>query len=323
MPIHAGREVNFAVGYQAVKNTAVNPTILLPHSGADFDHAIDYKKNEDAIGLRDRRIGQQKLREFGDGPVKGYVDRLTAEWLMRNIFGGAGVATTLSNTRTVVYAKTKAGSVPIYNTLYAKNPNVDEVFTGAVMGKLDLEIMTDSWMTYSADFISLSVEDNTTALGTVDEPILFAPQGTKLELAADTSSFGSAAEVAAKSVKIMVDPDIEAYPGINNIGYQSINSKGITVEFEIVMLFEDATQRDYWKGNNDRALRITADAEAAYGTGDVITQFQITLPRVRFDDFSSSRDIDGLVEQTIKGSAYYDFNTGVRKTMQGQIITHA
>lgn len=322
MPAGPGREVKFAAGIQGNAQSEVAPTVFLPHSGSDFGRMIEYKDNEDALGVRDKRINQVKLRDYGKGPIAGNVDIDTLMWLYQNVFGNAGVSASSGNIRTITFAKPTPGASRPYNTLYCVEPNVNEKFVGGVMDKLELMWATDSWMKYTSEWTTLKAETNTTALPSVPDSILFAPSGTKLESAQNVAGLSAGLENEVKSVKITISNETEPYPKLNSTEFASIPSKGLMIDIEIVALFKGFVERNKWIANAFESLRLTADAERARGAHDVITQQVLQFNKVKYGEFKPGRSLDSLMEQTINAKAYYDPSSSQEKTLSGIIRTN-
>ena len=323
MPVYSAREVAFAAAIQGAPTTETAPVYFLPHSGADFMRKVDWVQNEDAVGMRDKRLDQTAVRDYGSGPIGGFVDIQTMIWLMQNIFGNAGVSSVSGNVKTTSWDKPTASASRPYNTLYCKEPNVNEKFVGAVMDSLELNMAVESWMKYTAEFTSLKAEANTTALPAIPEPILFPPKNIGLYSANDVGGLSPGSEVEVKAVKLKIMNETEAYPKLNSLGFAAIPSKGLAVDLEITALFKDDTERNKWIANRFQALRILANAEKAAGTGSPsISQLQIDLNRVKYGEFKPSRGLGSLVEQVIPAMAYFDPTSGQGKTLSGQIKTH-
>jgi len=312
----SNRDVQIYAGWESTSGTAVNPTVVFPHSGASFKRAESKIQTQVAFGKMNQNVNQTSSMSYGTGTIPGDLSVRIMGCLLTLLNKSAPTTSGSSSpyTHTWSFSEVTNGKTM---TFYRKNDNYTERFAGCALSTLEFDIMTDSYAKYTADIMGIDVSSSTQNQPTYDSTTeqFIVPSSTELKVAANASGISGATPIPVKSLKFKYDAQLEGYPVINSKSYSVMVSKGFSVSIEATLLFNDTTYRDFWTADTGRYCRF----EINTGTANRMMTFDLTNAKIfEWDD---TDDINTYGEQTFTFVGYID-SSGNTLTSK-QIDTYA
>ncbi len=310
MTTYSGRQVQLYGGIETTPGTAVTPKFTFNHDGAEFKRMIDEQMNENTYGRVDKYAGQQIIRQYAQGTIKGYADSDSLGLWLTLVNASSPTSTTSGAKHTHTYARANTAlgtTATIYRQAgLATAPNYREAYTGARLSKFELEMNQDSWAKYSADLIARQAASSNTTLAQANpttQPV-FRPKDISVKLASDVAGLSGATSIKAKTAKLTYNSDLKGYGTINSLDFAELVSASFDVMVEITALFENTTYRELWINKTYQAVEIKMTGDRAKGT--VTPVLTITIPSATIGSWQESTSLGDFVEETFTLNAHFN-----------------
>lgn len=304
----SGRLVYVGIGKETTRGTSLAPTYWPKWLDFDFIDRIEKVKNDSAIGVLDMYNDSEITQKWGEGALGGKLGDKSFGLILTGAFGVAP-SSALKGGESVVYNHTYTPAntaVAQSLTLVRKDSNTNKRYALAMLGKLDVEVVVGEYAKYSAEFTAKKgvTGTDTPSLTSENE---FVPRHATVKMATTTAGLGAATAIPLKSIKFSVDNHVEPYFVLGADDPQEINNLEREVTGELVLRYTDSTYETIWAANTDQAISVTiANTDVTIGTSSNPT-IAFTFPRITLEEFEKTPDKSGIVEQTFKFTALYDY----------------
>jgi len=302
-----GRQIKYGIGIETVAGTAVPATKWINQLSFELNPISTYATNNAAWGNIVKTNGADVLRTHTEGKLEAKLTDITSGYFLLGAFGSVSSASN-ADASGLVFDHTFSINENINGksfTLVRKDGIATEAFALARMGKWELSMKLDDYITYSADIIAKKGASTTATVAYVEEAE-FVPKHITVKTAADLAGLtGATAQTTVESFTLTVDPSIEIDWESGSADPAGITSRGYEASFEMTCRYNDTIFQDAYKNGTALALQITAlNSDVTIGT-TAKPKLVITSPKMNITDWTRKEDLDSPLTQTMTGTIHY------------------
>lgn len=269
---------------------------------------VEYEKIEPAQGRIEAGIEQHIIRKYSElafsAPVK-------SDWLghiLTGIFGSVSSNEASGETAIFDHTITVANnSTPPAYSLYMLDDVQSDLATYGIIKKLELTCNADGILNADVEVIAQARESGSgTAAYSTDHHF----QGSHLtvKIAADLASLGAASAVNFQTMKLTIEREVTPVYAFGSTEPNKFVAGAIKISGELSIVYENTTQRGYYEGETDKALRLDFnDSATTIGSAET-PQLLIDLAKINFISHERPDGIDEADIETMEFEASYDLD---------------
>jgi len=308
MPKYIGRRVSVGYGKETVRGTAVAASYWDKQADLSIDDKVEYIELNPAFGqiedIADLKIGGK----WAEGSITAQAKDRSLGILLLNVLGG--VSTAASAGETTVYDHTFAVSNTNQHqslTINVDDPVQDYRYANGMISDFELMVEIGKFSEYTASFMAQLGATATNAPSQIVENY-FLPQHGTFKHAANVAGIAAATAIGIKKFNLKISKNILNDQVTGQQAPADFLNQQFSVTGDIELLYQDeATFKTYYIGDTVRAVSMAlVNADVSLGVVPTRPALQITLPRVKFNEFSRDLSNDGVVTQKLTFTATYD-----------------
>lgn len=315
MADYIGRKVAVGIGKETVRGTAVAPTFWVRHLSLDFKKKGESVQNESALGVREKFSDSEIVKEWAEGKLEGKVNHKSIGLILLGAFGT--VATTAQGSGFKHTFSVDQSNTPQSLTVSRKDPNTDRQHALAMIKSLEVTIEAGEYVKFSCDIVSKKGVTATSTVAYVQE-YEFTSKDAYVKFADTTAALGAAVASAVKSAKLTLDLGVDPYFEVGSTEPTEIHAGAIEVTGEVVARHTDGTYEDMYFNHTKKAVLIGIKNLAVDLGAGLNPSLEFTLEQARVNDYDTSNDLDGIVEQTVGITG--EFSTTTAKAVSAVLI---
>lgn len=287
-----GRRVNLGIAKET-RGVGAAATFWLPRIGLSFDDKTDKYVSQDGYGGIEEANESFIIEKYGMGSVDGEVRSKSIGLFFTAIMGASpsftnpdpvvGQATWSSITQTNIHQSL---------AFQVSDPLADLMFKLVMLNTFELNVKVGEVAKFKCDFMS-KPSATTSATVAYASDSKFNCNNLTFKLADDIASLTAASNIPLKSLNLKIDKNLIRVHNTGSSEPNDICNQQFSVEGNIELLHEATTYKGYMTGNTYKAMRITLTNPTAI-TGAYYPNIQIDLPRVHFQNWESSKELNSL-----------------------------
>ena len=310
-----GRKVAVGLGKETTRGTAVAPAFFVRHLSLDFKKKGESTQNESALGVREKFSDSEIVKEWAEGKLEGKVNHKSIGLILLGAFGT--VATTTQGTGYKHTFTVNQSNTPQSLTVTRKDPQTDRQHALAMIKSLEMTIEAGEYVKFSADIVAKKGTTATSTVAYVSE-YEFTSKDAYVKFADTVAGLGAATNAAIKSAKITLDLGVEPYFEVGSTDPAEIHAGAVEVTGEVVARYSDTSYEDMYYTHSKKAVLMGIKNLAVDLGGGLNPSLEFTLEQARINDYDTSNDLDGIVEQTMGITG--EFSTTTAKAVTAVLV---
>lgn len=302
---HIGRLVNLGIAKEGTRGAGAAPTYWVPKTSFSVHSVTDTLTDNQSYNNIQDNVSVYVAKERAEGDLEMNMMANSLGLLLYNVFGS--VSSSAASGESDVYDHTF--TVDNTNThqslaLTIDDPVQDYMYKLAMLESLSISISTGEFATISASFRAKSgVETTQTPDYETDataDRYVFHSRHVDVKIANSTSGLGAASAKEVKSLELNFEKNAIDDDSIHSGEPADIFNRNFSVNGTIEMKYDSTDFRDYVLDNTAKAMRIDfTNSEKPLGTTPTYPELKFDMPKVQFDEWERTDDLDDIVDQSI------------------------
>lgn len=307
MATDIGRLVKYGLGKETVANTAVAASTWISQLGFELNSKAEYVNNEGSFGVLEKTNDSIVLRSWAEGSLEAKLTSLSSGYVLLGAFGSVSSAanpdaSTTIKDHTFTINQTVLGQT---FTFYRKDSISTTRFAGSRIGKWELNMDLDKYVSFKADIMAGAGSTTTATPAYVVEPEFVAKHCSVKTATTLAGLSGATAYASVQSFTITVDPNLDTNWQAGTSVPESFTSNGYEMKFEMETRYNDQVYENAYKNGTSLALQVTAkNTDVVIGTS-ANPGLVLTAPKMFITDWSRSEDLDKPITQKMTGTIHY------------------
>lgn len=321
MVYQLGRLNSVGLAKETVRGTAeATAEFWLQWEAMNHDDSVTYVDNMSGSGSVVDSKGSEIVSKHAEGGYDFLIGSESFGLPLLSTFGA--VSSAVAGGETTVYDHTFTltnTSERQTLTAFEDTPNGDKSFANAVSSGISISYETGKLLNYTFGLTSFAGETKTLTAACPTENI-FRPQDFSLKLADDVAGLGAAGVVEVKTASVETTCDATPNLVLGQVQPADILSGtfGITGKFSLLM--DSTTYNELNLNGTHKAVRLSlSNSNVDLGVGSH-PGFTIDLSKCYFQEVSTSKGLDDMVEQEVTFKAVIDCATG--KIVDNVVLTN-
>lgn len=304
MAKYIGRQINFGVGIEGTRGTAVAIQHWTPKTDFSFKDTTETIQDESSIGVITDSRDSFVVKQFAEGDISGNVEANGIGYYFLGLFGtvSSAVDTTGAYKHSFTLSETNQGKSL---TIGIEEPNSGEF--AFALGSIDSMTLTAEEGAQVTFSVTMKAKPGVTAVHThsyaVDYKLL--SRNSIFKTASNLAGLDGASAICLKSFEITFTRNLEDDYCLGSATPQDFIGKQFTIEGSFSLLFENSTFKDYVLGGTKRAVRFDLiDTVTTIGLSSNPT-LRIDLPMAALTEWDKTQGNDEVVMQTLTFKGLY------------------
>lgn len=310
-----GRKVAVGIGKETVRGTAVAPTFFVRHLSLDFKKKGESIQNESALGVREKFSDSEIVKEWAEGKLEGKVNHKSIGLILLGAFGSVVTAAQGSGFKHTF--SIDQSNTPQSLTITRKDPVTDRRHALAMIKSLEVTIEAGEYVKFSADIVAKKGATATSTVAYVQE-YEFTSKDAYVKFADNVAGLAGATNAAIKSAKVTLDLGVDPYFEVGSNDPAEIHAGAVEVTGEVVARYSDSSYEDMYYTHTKKAVLIGIKNTAVDLGAGLNPSLEFTLEQARVNDYDTSNDLDGIVEQTMGITG--EFSTSTAKAVTAVLV---
>jgi len=184
----------------------------------------------------------------------------------------------------------------------------DKYFELAMINNLELTVVPEDVVKFSANFMSKSSGDSVETSSYVAENKFLGKHCT-IKLASLTSGLTAASGISVRQLTLNINKNLVMDHVLSTVQPEDIFNTKFEVTGQMELVMNDETYKNYMLDGTYRAMRIDiVNTDVTIGTTN--PAIRLDLSRVAFDTWEATKPNDDLITETINFRAMYDITNG-------------
>jgi len=299
MTNYVGRRATLGLAVEAIRGTATVPTFYLPYKSLSIDDKAVAVVQDTAFGQLGDSDETYITKKYGEGDIEFDMEDLALGAILSAVMG-ASPSSTGPTTFTHAYTLADTSNQHKALSLLIQDPNGSTIFPMSMVDTFEITVEPEGLVNCKVGFRSRKGKD----WGTVTP--VYTTLGNKflhqhLEFRVDTTITGLATigEIDLRGLTLTIEKAPVDWDDIGTVSANDILNRQISVSGHIDLAYGDRTWRDYF-------LKETALAVEIFLSRATNSSLKIQLPKVKFQSWEPSKDLDEIAVQGIDFKAHYD-----------------
>lgn len=314
------RLVDVGLGRETTRGTAeADADFWVPKIDFDFTPTVDVAVDSSGLGVIDARQDSEVTLKYGEGSIGGIVYSESFGLLLGLALGTWSTSTDDPevDVNTHSFTRLNTNSHPAA-TIFVKDENLDEKYALGMLNQLSVNAVVDDYVKFTAGFMSKDGTTTSTTPSYATDESAFVPSNMAFKMATTTGGLGAASETNLRSFSITINKNVEAWNELGSREPNDIVNKQFSVEGEIELVFDNATERDYVQDGTKMAMSVElTNTDVTIGTASN-PKLSFELAPVSFEEFGRSGGADDVEVQTLGFSG--NFSVSDSKTISAELI---
>jgi Phage tail tube protein len=307
-----GRRFSIGIAKETTRGTAVSSAShWLPFSDATLDEKFTNVSQDEAFGVIEDSVGQDRVKNWAEGTIKIPVTDQSLPLVLLAALGANADSTHSGESVVYDHKATVAESAQHQSlTLFIHDPlsGVDYSHALGVISKLDLDVELKKFADLSLSVKAQKGVSQSSFSPSITAENRFLPQYMTFKYATSVSGLSSATPIALKSFKLTVDGDIEDDDVLGSASPIDFLNKEFKVTGSLEAIWQN--EADFKTvalatPNVPQAVSVVLkNTDVTIGSSSN-PEVNITLDQVYFTELSRPIKVKDLVYQTVKFTATY------------------
>ena len=299
MTNYVGRRAILGIAVEDTRGTAQTPDFWLPYRSVSIDDKAVAVVQDAAFGQLGDSDQTYITKKYGEGDIEFDMDDLALGAILTAVMGASPSSvgpTTFTHTYTLADTSNQHKSLSIL----IQDPNGTTILPMSMIDTFEITVEPEGLVTCTVGFRSRKGKDWTTQTAT------FTTLGNKflhqhLEFRVDTTITGlaTAGEIDLRGLTFTIEKAPVDWDDVGSVSANDILNRQVSVSGHIDLAYGDRTWRDYF-------LKETSLAVEIFLSRATNSSLKIQLPKVRFQTWEPSKDLDEIAVQGIDFKAHYD-----------------
>jgi hypothetical protein len=303
-----GRKVAVGIARETTRGTAVVPAYWINHLSQSIVPRTEKVMNESALGVLSTFNDSTQVYEWAEGSIEAKLSATSGGLVLLGAFGTVNSALNADASEDVYdHTFTLSNSNSPQSLTITRKDDVDNrAYPLGMINNFELNMELGDYIKFTADFLASSGSSSTANVSRIEE-VEFKPKYASVKMAANLAGLSGATALATvQSFRITVNRNVERDHEAGSNAPYDISVRGIEVNGEIVLRYENATQRDAYLNDTKRAMEISiVNTDETIGTA-ANPSLTFTMPKVTLEDWNLDQALDDKVTQTLGFQALYD-----------------
>lgn len=292
-----GRREAIALGIEGTPGTAVAPQICLRWLDNGVQTKVNVIENESAIGVVDQISDSEITSRWVEGKIGGKVTAHGIGFLHTGFFGSPSTGAAVSGVYPHTFSMSQSSKPAPALTITRSNALETVRHAYGVVDTLEISAEQDDWVMFSSA-IKARVGSTTTFTPAFTAETEFTSKHITVKMAANVAGLTGATAISAKSVKLQMERESEAFNPLGTSDTPEFDRGAFTISGELVVRYTDTQYEADFLANTIKALEIKLS-----NGNDALTY---TCPQVRVRELERSTDRDDIITQTLSLKAEYN-----------------
>lgn len=318
-----GRQIDFGLAVEGTRGTAASTATralrkvtcnVIPRAERVIDDTTNGRL-EDSENVR-------TVRRWSEGDVEGILHADVLGYFLLNIYGEVNSQVVAGSVYDHTFVMEQSITHPTMS-LFVKDADVrQEVIAGAVLSTFEINVETDNYIRFSANFLGLEGEDDSSEMPELDTEYDFVSRDVTVKIAETESGLTAVPALKLKSQTITWNTNAEADWVFGSYSPDNIYNKQMSIEGSFTRNFTDETFKDLYEGSGFVYMKISIEGEADLGAGNKPT-VTILLNKVQVTDWNRTSAGDDLVTEEVSFKAFYNAEDEAQSSVVIRNLTSA
>lgn len=310
-----GRLCEVGVGKEASHGAGASATFWIPKTVISFDDKVNRALVSGSYGyITDAAMTAEVVSQWAEGNIEGEINASSFGLFLLALLGtdtpGTITDTTYTHTYTLLNSVTHTSL-----SLHIKDPIDSMAFRMAMINSLTIDCSLGQFVTFAANFISKTHQDEATQTPTYAIDQRFTSKGLMFKVAADTGALAAATAVSLKKLTLEIQKEVEKIDVLGTLEPEDIVNKTIRISGKLELTYEDRTWRDYMLNGTAKAMEIKFTGSKLLGT-TTYPSLDFVFPKVAFSSWEPARGLGDIASQSINFEVMFDLaNTRLWSTI--------
>lgn len=303
---HIWRLEGYGIAKESTRGTAVDPSIWVQQTEANFEWAVENVQDESALWVLMTTSESERVKQYAEWEIGGILSVKSVWYFLLSLLGSVSSAETAGT-----WAYQHDFSMNNTNskqslTISKKTPIGWERFALAMVESLWISaniweaVMMKAWLRAKA-WATASLTKTYAA-----DNKLYAKNVT-IKLADTVAWLDGASAICIESVELNLTQELEdGFCFTSWVDLWDIFNKGFSIDWTFTKLKQDTTYEDYVKNGTVKAMRIQIiDTSTTIWVSDNPT-FTVDIAKVTFEDHESDGGLNDIMRENLTIKWHYD-----------------
>lgn len=302
---HIWRLEWYWIGKESTRGTAVDPSVWVEQTDANFEDTVENVQDESALGVLMTTSESERTKQFAEWELE-WILAITSVWylflsLLWSVSSAAASTWAYQHDFSMNNTNSKQSL-----TISKKTPIAWERFALAMISALGISASVgEAVMMKAALRAKVGATATLTKAYTIDNKLYAKHVTIKL---ADTVAWLDAADaLCIENVELNLTQELEdGFCFTSWVDLWDLFNKGFSIDWTFTKLKQDTTFQDYVKNGTVKAMRIQIiDTDTTIWASDNPT-VTIDIAKVTFDDHESDWGLNDIMRENVTFKWHYD-----------------
>ena len=309
MSVEKGDQVILGVGFQATRDTPVDPQVWVPGrtpSGVKLE--LEKKLIQETKATKVESYGSEIVQKKVVGDHEFNLRCQSLGYFLKSLLGScSSVAKSAPNDAVYDHTITidtdpqnPALSLGLQSTIQAYRCAL------AIVSKLEINIPPDDIVYATASFLAKSEAEHASFSPSFSsDDKYFRHQDATIKIATNLAGLDAAEALSLKEFKLAIDNKGRVDPVIGSLDASDVLGMEMAIEGNLSLNYGAKTYHDIFADGDYKAMRITLERDDVTIGSDQHPKLNIDLARISFEGYSPDRPLDDIVKEGIDFKAHY------------------
>lgn len=303
---HIWRMEGYGIGKESVRGTAVDPSIWVKQTDANFEDTVENVQDESALGVLMTTSESERTKQYAEWEIEWILAITSVGYFLLALLWSVSSAET-----SWTWAYQHSFSMNNTNskqsmTISKKTPIGGERFALAMISAFGLSAnIGEAVMMKAALRAKVWETASLTKAYTVDKTLY--SKSVTIKLADTVAWLDAASALCIENVELNLTQELEdGFCFTSWVDLWDIFNKGFSIDWSFTKLKQDTTYQDYVKDGTIKAMRIQIiDTNTTIGVSDNPT-VTIDIAKVTFEDHESDGGLNDIMRENVTFKGHYD-----------------
>jgi len=301
---HIGRLVNLGIAKEGTRGAGAAATYWAPKTSMSVHSVADKIVDEETYNSIQQAVSAYVPMRRAEGDLEMIMRANSLGLLLYNLFGtvNSGTASGESAVYDHTFTLSEANNHQSL-ALTIDDPVQDYMYKLSMLDSLTLSVTAGEFVMISASFRAKKGDETTATpdyTGATADKYVFHSRHAGVKIANTIGGLGASNTLEVKSLELNITKNVIDDPSIHSAEPVDIFNRQFYVDGTIELKYDSKTYRDYCLDNSSKALQIEIkNEEKPLGVTPTYPALKIQMPKVRFDDWERTDDLDEIIDQTM------------------------
>ncbi|KKT72760.1 MAG: hypothetical protein UW68_C0026G0009 [Candidatus Collierbacteria bacterium GW2011_GWB1_44_6] len=300
-----GKEIEFGVALESVRGTAkTTAEKWFKKITATVVEKVEKKVDESTRNRLEDSLATRIVKKWIEGELSGNVHVDGIGYLFYSLYGGVTSTLVVTGVYSHVFAISNSNLHPCLSLFAKDGANSQEVYNGGMVSDMELNVASDDYLKFKANFIARSNVANSASVTYGTEYDLIG-KDVVVKIATTEAGLSSATAIKVKELSIKWDQGLIVDQVVGSLSPNDLFASKMAIEGELKLNYDADTYKDLFNTDVYRYMQITITGTADLGTTNYPT-ITILMHRVAVTDWTRDDSAGDLVSQTVSFKAFFN-----------------